>query len=184
MTKKNQNRFWFLFVMGILGFGISMVIWTVKQAVSIPVHESNNYMLKYQMADMNINEIMELDAKFKAKYSIKIEGTELLTLEDDAQNTNAKRAQTTPIKLTSGSNSFTYSIMQEQTNVENAKVTFLLTRPHSRYDDHLEENIKYQDNHYKTTAVELNKKGRYTLQLKVEIDGLIGYIETPAYLIK
>ena len=184
MTKKNQNRFWFLFVMTILGFGISMVIWTVKQASSIPVHESNNYMLKYQMADMNINEIMELDEKFKAKYSIKIEDTELIALDDDAQNTNAKRVQTTPIKLTSGSNSFTYSVMQKQTNVENAKVTFLLTRPHSRNDDHLEENVKYENNLYQTKAVELTKEGRYTLQLKVEIDGLIGYIETPAYLVK
>ncbi|CAA6805822.1 MAG: Unknown protein [uncultured Sulfurovum sp.] len=183
MTKKNQNRFWFLFVMGILAFGIMMIIWTVKQATSVPVHESNNYMLKYQMADMNINEIMELEAKFNAKYSIKLEDIEFLKLEDDAQNTNAKRAQSTPIKLNAGSNSFTYSITHNQKSVENAKVTFLLTRPHSRYDDHLEESVSYSNNHYKTKAVELTKKGRYTLQLKVEIDGLIGYSEVSAYLI-
>lgn len=184
MTKKNQNRFWFLFVMTILGFGISMVIWTVKQASSVPVHESNNYMLKYQMADMNINEIMELEAKFQEKYLIEIKNTELIKLEENRQNTNAKRAQSTPIKLHTGLNSFTYSITEERRNVKNAKVTFLLTRPHSRDDDHLEENIPFKDGYYKTTAVELTKKGRYTLQLKVEIDGLIGYSEVSAYLVK
>ena len=184
MTKKNQNRFWFLFVMGILGFGISMVIWTVKQASSIPVHESNNYMLKYQMADMNINEIMELDEKFKAKYKIEIIGTELIKLDSDLQNTNAKRAQSIPIKLNSGPNSFSYLITQDQKNVDNAKVTFLLTRPHSRNYDNLEKNVNYKNGHYVTKAIELSEKGRYTLQLKVEIDGLIGYSEISAYLTK
>ncbi|HIP50815.1 MAG TPA: hypothetical protein EYG94_01905, partial [Campylobacterales bacterium] len=61
MTKKNQNTIWFLFVMSILAFSISMITWTVKQAVSLPVQESNNYILKYQMADLNINKIMELE---------------------------------------------------------------------------------------------------------------------------
>ncbi|CAA6824108.1 MAG: Unknown protein [uncultured Sulfurovum sp.] len=185
MTKKNQNRFWFLFVMGILSFGIAMVIWTVKQAVSIPVHESNNYMLKYQMADMNINEIMELEAKFKAKYKISLKNIELIELSDEEKNTNAKRAQTTPIKLTSGFNSFTYAITTHNLSViDNAKVTFQLTRPHSRYDDYLEKNVKYHNNHYRTSPIELTKKGRYTLVLKVEIDDLIGYSEVPAYLNK
>jgi hypothetical protein len=183
MTKKNQNRFWFLFVMSILLFGISMVVWTVKQAMSVPVHESNNYMLKYQMADMNINKIIKLEAKFNAKYIIDLEGVELLKLDDDAQNTNAKRVQNIPIKLKLGSNSFTYSIVTHDIiGVENAKVTFLLTRPHSRVDDYLEENVKYRDGHYITKAIKLTKKGRYTLALKVEVNGLIGYSEVSAYL--
>ena len=183
MTKKNQNRFWFLFVMSILAFGISMVIWTVKQAMSVPVHESNNYMLKYQMADMNINKIMKLKAQFDSKYIIKIEGTEFIELNSDAQNTNAKRAQKKPIKLQLGKNNFTYTIVtHDMVAVENAKVTFLLTRPHSRDHDTLEENIAFKNGHYATKTLEFTRRGRYTLQLKVEIDGLIGYSEIPAYL--
>ena len=184
MTKKNQNRFWFLFVMAILTFGIGMVIWTVKQAISIPVHESNNYMLKYQMADMNINEIMELEAKFNTKYKIELKNTSFINLETDLQNTNAKRTQKKPIKLSKGANSFDYAISQKDGNViSNAKVTFLLTRPHSRKDDNLEESIPFKKGFYKTKALELSKKGRYTLTLKVEIDKLIGYSEIPAYLV-
>ncbi|CAA6813290.1 MAG: Unknown protein [uncultured Sulfurovum sp.] len=185
MTKKNQNRFWFLFVIGILGFGISMVIWTVKQAVSVPVHESNNYMLKYQMADMNINEIMELEEKFNALYKITIKDTELIQLNDEQQNTNAKRAQKAPIKLTAGSNSFKYSVTNHSMKaIDTAKVTFQITRPHSRNDDYLEENVSYKDGYYTTKVVELEKEGRYTLVLKVEIDGLIGYSEVSSYLTK
>ena len=183
MTKKNQNRLWFLFVMGILFFGISMIIWTVKQATSVPVQESNNYMLKYQMADMNINKIMELERKFNDKYVIDIDDVEFVNLDNDTQNTNAKRAQQKPIKLTSGSNSFSYSIVtRDVIGVKNAKVTFLLTRPHTRKDDYKEENLQYKDGHYGTKTIELTKKGRYTLVVKVEIDGLIGYLETAAYL--
>jgi len=184
MTKKNQNRFWFLFVMSILLFGIGMIIWTVRQAMSVPVHESNNYMLKYQMADMNINKIMRLKEKFDANYKIELQDTSLLELDSELQNTNAKRAQSKPIKLSSGNNSFKYSITTLKGEVvNNAKVSFLLTRPHSRTDDNLQENVSFKDSRYITNVIELSKKGRYTLELKVEINGAIGYFETSAYLI-
>ena len=185
MTKKNQNRFWFLFVMTILFFGIWMIVWTVKQAISVPVHESNNYMLKYQMADMNINQIMELEAKFNVKYNIEIKNTQFIDLNDDLQNSNAKRVLQKPIRLSKGANSFQYFISKKDgTAIENAKVTFLLTRPHNRTDDHKEENVSFKNTHYVTKPLELTKKGRYTLALKVEVNGLIGYLETPAYLLK
>jgi nitrogen fixation protein FixH len=183
MTKKNQNRFWFLFVMSILMFGISMVIWTVKQAMSVPVHESNDYMLKYQMADMNINEIMTLNARFKISYNIELKNVEEIELDEDDQNSNAKRALQKPIKLSKGTNSFQYFISKKDgTAVEDAKVTFLLTRPHNRTDDIKEENVSFKDAHYLTKALELSKEGRYTLALKVEVNGLVGYLETAAYL--
>ena len=184
MTKKNQNRFWFLFVMSILMFGISMVVWTVKQAMSVPVHESNDYMLKYQMADMNINQIMKLKARFDLNYNIELKNVEEIDLDEDLQNTNAKRALSKPIKLSIGANSFSYALTKKDgTVVENAEVSFLLTRPHSRNDDNLEEKVFFKNNLYITKALELNKKGRYTLQLKVKINGLIGYSEVSAYLI-
>ena len=183
MTKKNQNRFWFALVMGMLAFGIGMIIWTVKQASSVPVHESNNFMLKYQMADMNINEILELEKKFNEKYNIELKNVEFITLDLELQNTNAKRAQTTPVKLKNGENTFTFDISSKDgTSIKNANVTFLLTRPHTRVDDVVEENVHYENGHYMTKMLKLENKGRYTLQLKVEIDGLTGYREISAYL--
>lgn len=182
MTKKNQNRFWFMFVMSILFFGIGMIVWTVQQATSVKVQESNNYMLKYQMADMNINKIMELEAKFNAKYKIALQNTTLLTLDEEHQNSNAKRVQPKPIKLTLGENSFQYAITTHQgKTVEDANVSFLLTRPHTREDDQTAE-VSFNGSVYVTEPLALSKKGRYTLLLKVQINEATGYLETPAYL--
>ncbi len=184
MTKKNQNRLWFIFVMSILTFGISMIIWTVKEASSVPVHESNNYMLKYQLADMNINKIMELQEKFNQKYQIELQDKEFIDLSVELQNLNAKRAQKRPIKLIKGLNSFKYAITTKDGGIVNdANVTFLLTRPHSREDDQLEESLQFHQNYYITKPLMITKKGRYTLQLKVEINGLVGYSEISAYLL-
>ena len=172
-----------MFVMSILLFGISMIVWTVKQATSVKVQESNNYMLKYQMADMNINKIMKLEEEFKAKYSIELQNTTFINLEEELQNSNAKRAQQKPIKLTLGDNSFSYAITTKRGEVvKDAEVSFLLTRPHTRVDDQLEKKLKFDGKYYLTQALKLSKKGRYTLAIKVKIADVTGYLETPAYL--
>ena len=183
MTKKNQNRLWFAIVMGMLAFGIGMVIWTVKQAVSLPVQESNDFMLKYQQADMNINTIMENKAKFDAKYTIELQNREFITLDEEHQNTNSKREQEQPVKLKMGENVFSYAIKNKHgENVKNAQFEFLLTRPFTRTEDKKENNVTIRNGLYVPKAVELEKKGRYTLQVKATIDGLTGYLTTPAYL--
>jgi hypothetical protein len=183
VTKKNQNRLWFAIAMGMLSFGIGMVIWTVKQATSLPVHESNDFMLKYQQADKNINSIMENKAKFDAKYSIELQNAEFITLEEQYQNSNSKRQQPKPLKLTKGANRFSYAIKDKNgNNVENAEFTFLLTRPYTQDEDQKENNVSVKNGLYVTKAFNINHKGRYTLQVKVTIDGLTGYLQTPAYL--
>ena len=183
MTKKNQNRLWFAIVMGMISFGIGMVIWTVKQATSLPVHESNDFMLKYQQADMNINAIMENKAKFDAKYSIELENAEFITLTEEYQNTNSKRQQPKPLKLTKGENIFSFTIKDKNGKlVDNAEFTFLLTRPYTQDEDKKENNVSVTNGLYVTKAIELKNKGRYTLQVKATINGLTGYSKTPAYL--
>ena len=183
MTKKNQNRLWFAIVMGMLAFGIGMVIWTVKQAVSLPVQESNDFMLKYQQADMNINTILENKAKFDAKYTIELQNREFITLDEAYRNTNSKRKQERPVKLTMGENIFSYKIQDNEGKpVENAHFTFLLTRPFTRTEDQKEENVTVSNGLYVTKPFNLKNKGRYTLEVKATIDGLTGYLTTPAYL--
>jgi len=183
MTKKNQNRLWFAIVMGMLAFGIGMVIWTVKQAVSLPVQESNDFMLKYQQADMNINSILENKAKFDAKYTIELQNKELIDLDEEYQNINAKRKQEKPVKLSMGENIFSYKIQEKNGKpVENANFTFLLTRPFTRTEDQKEDNVTIRNGLYVTKAFNLKNKGRYTLAVKATINGLTGYLTTPAYL--
>jgi len=183
VTKKNQNRLWFAIVMGMLSFGIGMVIWTVKQATSLPVHESNDFMLKYQQADMNINAILANKAKFDAKYSIELQDAVFITLPEEYQNSNSKREQPKPVQLTKGENKFFYAIKDKNgNNVEDAEFTFLLTRPYSRDEDQKENNVSVNNGLYATKVIKLKNKGRYTLQVKATINGLTGYSEIPAYL--
>jgi len=185
MTKKTQNTLWFLFVMGILLFGIGMIIWTVVKSISAPVHESNNFMLKYQTTDMTINQIVELQQAFDTNYTIELQDVQEVELPVKYQNVHAKRSLQKPIGLTSGENSFRYEITRKDGSiVQDAQVDFLLTRPHIRTDDSLENNVSFRDNLYVTKPLNITKEGRYTLLLKVTIDEVVGYLQTAAYLRK
>ncbi len=59
MAKNNEKTYWPHMILGFLTIGLTLSYWTVKSDSSMPVQESNQYMLKYQMADININQILE-----------------------------------------------------------------------------------------------------------------------------
>lgn len=167
-------------ILGFLVVGITLSYWTVKSASSIPVQESNEYMLKYQMADMNINQIMEKKIAFDKAYDIHILNVETMVMTD---NVNSNRPQPNPVKLSHGMNTFFYEIVaKDGTSVSDANVTFLLTQPHSRSEDQLFTDVPYADGKYQIREVEITKAGRYTLQLRAEVGDTIGYSEISAYL--
>lgn len=180
MAKNNEKTYWPHMILGFLAVGITLSYWTVKSASSLPVQESNQYMLKYQMADININQIMEKEIAFDKAYSINIVGAETMVMTD---NVNSNRPQLNPVKLTEGINAFSYEVISKDgTSVSDANVTFLLTQPHSRKEDKLFENVAYVDGKYQITDVNITKAGRYTLQLRAEVKDTMGYSEVSAYL--
>ena len=95
-------------ILGFLVVGITLSYWTVKSASSIPVQESNEYMLKYQMADMNINQIMEKKTAFDKAYDIHILNVETMVMTD---NVNSNCPQPNPVKLSHGMNTFSYEVV-------------------------------------------------------------------------
>ena len=168
-------------IVGFLFLAFTLSYWTVKSASSMPVQESNTYMLKYQMADTNINEITEKKIAFDKAYDIHLLNIEMMTMTD---NINSKRPQPNVVKLVQGLNKFTYEITtKEGVAVSDANVTFLLTQPHSRKEDRLIINIPYKKGKYEIVDVEIKKAGRYTLQMRAEVADTMGYSELPAYLI-
>ena len=183
MSEKLKGRLWASFIIGILGFGLYMIVWTVKSASSVPVHESNNYMLKYQMADINMNELLAAKKLFDNVYTIELQHVEIIELSDENKNSNSKYKQPNPIKLVQGKNSFSYLIKEKDgTVVSDANVTFLLTRPHTRNYDELQTSVPFVNGSYQTTPIELQNAGRYTLQLRAYVNNSIGYTEASAYL--
>ena len=180
MAKNNEKTYWPHMILGFLVVGITLSYWTVKSASSMPVQESNQFMLKYQMADMNINQIMERKKAFDKEYDIHMVDAETMVMTD---NVNSNRPQFNPVKLSQGINTFTYEVVaKDGTKVSDANVTFLLTQPHSRKEDKLFTNVPYEDGKYRIKDVEITKAGRYTLQLRAEVGDTIGYSEVSAYL--
>jgi len=180
MAKNNEKTYWPHMIVGFLIVGFTLSYWTVKSASSMPVQESNQYMLKYQMADININQIMEKKAAFDKEYTIKMSDIEMMVMTD---NVNSNRPQPNVVKLSLGSNDFIYEVVtKDGAGVSDANVTFLLTQPHSRKEDKLFVNIPYKDGKYQINGVDIQKPGRYTLQFRAEIADTMGYSEVAAYL--
>jgi hypothetical protein len=183
MANQEKKSIWPYIVTAFIGYGVYMSFWTVQQAASIPVQESNDYMLKYQMADMGIEEIRKRQALFNSNYKIELKNAHIIKLPEALQNSNSKRVQPDPVALSKGKNSFNYFISTKDGHVvSDANVTFLLTRPHTRKDDVLVKNLPLINNNYSVKDLEINKAGRYTLQLKVQIGEAVGFSKISAYL--
>jgi len=181
MAKKNKEKtYWPHMILGFLLVGITLSYWTVKSASSMPVQESNEYMLKYQQADYNINEIIERKKLFDKNYRIKLSDAKTMVMKD---NINSKVKQPDPIALDRGLNQFSYIVVSRDGSVvSDANVTFLLTRPHTIEDDNYVDNIPFSEGKYPVKDINISKPGRYTLQLRVKIGNAIGYSQLPAYL--
>lgn len=180
MAENNKKTYWPHMILGFLFIGLSLAYWTVKSASSVPVQESNQYMLKYQMADMHINEIMKRKTAFDKLYEIQIINVETMVMTD---NVNSNIPQPNAVKLSQGLNSFTYKVVKKDgTSVSDANVTFLLTQPHSRGQDQLFAEVPFENGSYHVKDVNISKAGRYTLQLRAVVGETIGYAETAAYL--
>jgi len=180
MAKNKEKTYWPHMILGFLILGMTLSYWTVKTASSVPVQESNEYMMKYQVADININEILESKAKFDKSYTIELIDVKKAMLKLE----NAKRAKAeNSVVLMQGLNSFTYVVQtKDGTAVSDANVTFLLTRPHSAREDKYVENIPFADGKFQISDIDIEKAGRYTLQLRAKIGEVTGYSQVPAYL--
>ena len=181
MAKKNkETSYWPHMIVGFLMVGITLGYWTVKSAISVPVQESNDYMLKYQVADYNINEILEKKALFEQSNTIEIVDTK--TAITEIENSKVGKEEKSVI-LKSGKNTFNYRITRkDNTFVSDANVTFLLTRPHTDKEDILIKDIPAVDGKYIIRDINITKPGRYTLQLRAKIGETVGYSQIPAYL--
>jgi len=167
-------------IMGFLVIGITLSYWTVKSASSVPVQETDDYMMKYQQADIHINEILAKKRQFESAYTITLEGVQKGKLELE----NVKRAKEEEVVLLhTGANIFTYQVLDKQGHpVDGLNVDFLLTRPHTDKENMLLKHIPQKSGKY-IAEVNISKPGRYILRIKATVDkDSIGYMDTPAYL--
>jgi len=178
----NSKTYWPHMIIGFLFLGLGLGYWTIKSASSMPVERENAYMMSYQNADMNINEILALQEAFNANYKIELIGAQTIKVDE---NKHSKRKHVDPVGLNKGANQFFYHIVDKNgTEIKDAKVSFMLTRPHTDLDDKTIENIAFNGKSFETPKFDIVKAGRYTLVLKAKIGDAVGYLETPAYLVE
>lgn len=181
MAKENKTTYWPYFILGFLLIGLTLGYWTIRSASNMPVQEVNQYMLKYQMTDMTINDIIRKKAAFDIGYMISLQDKERIVMSD---NVNSRFPLANAVKLSKGNNVFSFVVESKAGEaVTNAKVAFLLTQPHSRTQDQLFEDVPFSEGKYTVKDVEIQKPGRYVLQFRAQInEDTIGYYESPAYL--
>ncbi len=174
----DKGKYWPLMILGFLAIGITLGYWTVKHAVGLPVHESNEYMLKYQNAENDANEIIRAQKRFDARYRLKLEGLK----ESEFKPKNLKRKHGHIVALNK-ENSFAY-IVSDKTGkpVADANVSLLLTRPFTGKDDQFFASLPYRDGRYIVKNLRLTKPGRYILRIRVQKGDAIGFQDTEAYL--
>ncbi len=168
-------------ILGFLLVGITLGYWTVKSATSAPVQEENEYMLKYQKADYNINKILKKKMAFDKAYLIEIKNVDMfLPKKNEVQHRKLKPEA----KLALGMNRFVYEVKDKATGtpVSDANVTFLLTRPHTDKDDIKVENVPFEAGRYVVKNIDIKKSGRYLLRLRAQIGDKVGYSDIPAYI--
>jgi len=178
MANNSEKSYWPHMILGFLGIGIMLGYWTVKSAINMPVNESNAFQTKYQQADMHINEIIEAQQRFDARYRIvPIDFKE----SSFKPNEFLKRSHGKIIKLEK-KNQLKYRIQTRSGDaVNDANVSFLLTRPHTVKDDQKFDTLKADKGIY-SVHFDLEKAGRYTLRLRVQKGDAIGFVGYEAYL--
>ena len=165
-------------ILGFVAIGFVLSFWTVKSTVGMPVHESNEYMMKYQVADKGANEILEAEKLFDDRYRIELIGMKL----SDFKPKHLKRKDRKIVALEK-SNTITYRISDlNGKGVDDANVSLLLTRPHTEKDDRSFRNIKGNDGLYTLKNVEIEKPGRYILRVRAQVGDAVKYMDTEAYL--
>jgi len=177
-SSKDSGRFWPYLILGFLFIGLLLAYWTVRSTLSMPVSESNEFQRKYQDADRNINQIIEAQRRFDARYILEPVG---FKLSDFKPRTFARKpgkviALHSPMSLS-------YRLTDKQGRaVNDAKVTLLFTRPQTRNDDQTFVDLPAKDGIYTTPEFTIPKPGRYTLRLRVQVGDAVGFMEHEAYL--
>ena len=174
----NSGKYWPYLILGFIFIGLFLGFWTVRSAISMPVHESEAYQKKYQDADTNINKILESQQRFDARYKLEPVGFKpsSFKLKDYA----IKHGKVVSLEKE--------MVMQYRVSttsgeaVHDANLTLLITRPQTSSDDQTLSGFKEKDGLYTTPTVTLKNPGRYWLKLRVQIGDTDGYLEQEAFL--
>ncbi|MCW8837426.1 MAG: FixH family protein [Thiovulaceae bacterium] len=124
---------------------------TVVTAAKLPVQKSDTYMMGYQEADANANDLINARIAFDKKYKI-----EYVTDGLSQENSVLK-----------------YKVTDIDGNiVNNAKLKVVVTRPNSHQYDQELQKYKFENGVYVFDSIKLEVPGRWDIMAKVNVDNL------------
>ena len=168
-----KRNYWPIFFIGIFTFVFSMIVWTVKSAVSLPVIEDHSFMKKYQDVDENYNKMMDANALFLSKYNFELSINDKifgLTTDDIklAQRVVEKYSQHKNI-LKVGQNNLKIVVTDKITNEKkDVKIQLVISKTISADSDMILNN----DN----SSFEIKEPNNWIITGDFIVDGIVGYI--------
>jgi hypothetical protein len=178
MSKNDDSgKYWPYMILGFLAIGITLGYWTIKNTINMPVHESNEFMQKYQDADKGANEIMAAQDRFDKRYNIEIAGLQ----KSDFKPKFLKRKPHKYYKLEEKNNLLIKITDKSGNAISDANITLLVTRPQTESDDRYYKDIKFENGIYRVSEIEIKKPGRYILRVKASKGDAAKYLDTYCY---
>ncbi len=181
MKKVQKYHFWLAFFFFIFGITFAMIIWTIKSAVNTPVYEDRSFMTNYQDVDYNYNDMVNANIAFNKKYTTSVKINEQdrgLDISDILYGQRSlKKMSKNQNLLVVGENHLTLSIIDRATKeiINDANITFQITRPIVDRDDILLNNFSFDGKIY-SSSFKINKRGHWNIIAKVIVGKDSGYL--------
>ncbi|MBU0925041.1 hypothetical protein KKG81_09160 [bacterium] len=177
-----KRNYWPLLFIGIFGFTLAMIIWTIKSAVSVPVIEDHSFMKKYQDVDENYNNIMNSNSSFQTKYNFEFFINEKLfplTTEDIkySQRVIEKKSLNKNL-LKIGKNTLKVIVIDKISNEKKDVVIDLtVSKTISNDSDKIltTNDFKNEDKTY-ISDFEIKEENNWIITGSFIVDGITGYI--------
>ena len=177
-----KRNYWPVFFIGIFTFVFSMIVWTVKSAVILPVIEDHSFMKKYQDVDENYNDMMTLNNIFLSKYNLELNVNDKkfdLTTSDIkySQRVLEKYSEHKDV-LKVGKNNLKVVVTDKNTNEKkDAIINLTISKTISADSDQLltNENFTNEDKIY-TSNFEIKESNNWIITGDFIVDGINGYI--------
>ena len=144
-----SGKQWPIFIAVAIFGVVGLSYWTIKETMTADLSQSDLYMSYYQNVDENINDIIAANIAFDKEYTLKLVAVNLGTKEGRV----------------------IYEIRKKDgTPVNDANVKLVLSRPVNDAKDIVLKPTKIEDGKYYFENIQLPKKGRWNLMLKVDLN--------------
>jgi len=146
--KIDSGKIWAYSIAGAILLVFSFCVVTVVVTSTLPVEKSDTYMMYYQDADANANELIKARIAFDKKYKIEYQ-TDGISLDSSVLKYRVSDLDNNP--------------------VDAAKIKVIITRPNNHKFDQTLENPSFVDGTYIFDSVTLPVEGRWDIMAKVNV---------------